>query len=102
MIVYNVTVNIEESIVDDWLYWIKKIHIPEVMKVGVFIKAQLNRVIVEGDTGETYAISYTCESMKELHHYQVNFAPELRKKHLERYGKKVVAFRTLLEVVKEY
>ena len=52
--------------------------------------------------GETYAISYTCESMKELHHYQVNFAPELRKKHLERYGKKVVAFRTLLEVVKEY
>jgi hypothetical protein len=40
--------------------------------------------------------------MKDLHHYQVNFAPELQKKHLERYGKKVVAFRTLMEVIKEY
>ncbi len=102
MIVYNVTVNIDESIVDDWLTWMKEIHIPEVMKTGVFIKSQLNRVIVQGDTGETYAIGYTCESMKDLHHYQVNFAPELQKKHLERYGEKVVAFRTLMEVVKEY
>ena len=102
MIVYNVTVNIDESIVDDWLTWMKEIHIPEVMKTGVFIKSQLNRVIVQGDTGETYAIGYTCESMKDLHHYQVNFAPELQKKHLERYGEKVVAFRTLMEVIKEY
>jgi hypothetical protein len=102
MIVYNVTVNIDESIVDDWLTWMKEIHIPDVMKKGVFIKSQLNRVIVQGDTGETYAIGYTCESMKDLHYYQVNFAPDLQKKHLERYGKKVVAFRTLMEVIKEY
>lgn len=102
MIVYNVTVNIDESIVDDWLTWMKEIHIPEVMKTGVFIKSQLNRVIVQGDTGETYAISYTCESMKDLHHYQVNFAHELQKKHLERYGDKAVAFRTLMEVIQEY
>ena len=102
MIVYNVTVNIDESIVDDWLAWMKEIHIPEVMKTGVFIKSQLNRVIVEADTGETYAIGYTCESMKDLHHYQVNFAPDLQKKHLERYGDEAVAFRTLMEVIKEY
>ena len=102
MIVYNVTVNIDESIVDDWLTWMKEIHIPEVMKTGVFIKSQLNRVIVQGDTGETYAIGYTCKNMKDLHHYQVDFAPNLQKKHLERYGDKAVAFRTLMEVIQEY
>ena len=102
MIVYNVTVNIDESIVDGWLTWMKEIHIPDVMKTGFFVKANLNRVIVQGDTGETYAISYTCKNMKDLHDYQVNFAPELQKKHLERYGKKAVAFRTLMEVIKEY
>ena len=102
MIVYNVTVNIDKSIVDDWLTWMQEIHIPEVMKTGFFIKSQLNRVVSQADTGETYAIAYTCESMKRFHYYKVNFAPELQKKHLERYGKKVVAFRTIMEVVKEY
>jgi len=102
MIVYNVTVNIDESIVDDWLTWMQEIHIPEVMKTGVFIKSQLNRVIVQGDTGETYAIAYTCASMKDLHQYQVKFAPELQQKHMARYGDKAVAFRTLMEVIKEY
>tara|TARA_B110000003_G_scaffold271736_1_gene306396 strand:- start:1009 stop:1317 length:309 start_codon:yes stop_codon:yes gene_type:complete len=102
MIVYNVTVNIDESIVDDWLTWMQEIHIPEVMKTGVFIKSQLNRVIVQGDTGETYAIAYTCTSMKDLHLYQINFAPELQQKHMARYGDRAVAFRTLMEVIKEY
>ena len=102
MIVYNVTVNIDESIFDDWLIWMKEIHIPEVMKTGIFIKSQLNRVIVQGDTGETYAIAYTCASMKDLHLYQINFAPELQQKHMARYGDRAVAFRTLMEVIKEY
>ena len=102
MIVYNVTVNIDESIVDDWLTWMQEIHIPEVMKTGVFIKSQLNRVIVQGDTGETYAIAYTCASMKDLHQYQINFAAELQQKHIARYGDRAVAFRTLMEVIKEY
>ena len=39
MIVYNVTVNIDKNIVDDWLTWMKEIHIPEVMKTGFFIKS---------------------------------------------------------------
>ena len=102
MIIYNVTVNVDESIVDDWLKWMQKIHIPEVMESGIFIKSQINRVIVQGDTGYTYAVAYTCKNMKDLHQYQIRFAPELQQKHIARYGDKVVAFRTIMEVIEEF
>ena len=102
MIVYNVTVNIDESIVDDWLTWMQEIHIPEVMNTGIFLKSQINRVITQDDTGSTFAIAYTCHSMKDLHQYQINFATELQQQHVARYGDKAVAFRTLMEVIQEY
>ena len=102
MIVYNVTVSVEKSIITDWLDWMQKVHIPEVMATGTFSKAQINKVLVQGDSGDTYAIAYTCDSMKDLHQYQVKFAPELQKKHVARYGEKAVAFRTLMEVVQEF
>ena len=41
MIIYNVTVSVEESIKTDWLDWMKTEHIPEVMATGVFAKAQI-------------------------------------------------------------
>ena len=102
MIIYNVTVSVEESIKTDWLNWMKTEHIPEVMAAAVFTKAQINRVIVQGDSNNTFAIAYTCPSMKDLHKYQVNFSAELQQKHLARYGDKAVAFRTIMEVIEEF
>ena len=102
MIIYNVTVSVEESVKADWLKWMQEVHIPEVMATGMFSKSQINRVMVKGDSDSTYAIAYTCDSMKDLHQYQVKFAPELQQKHVARYGDKAVAFRTLMEVIQEY
>ena len=102
MIIYNVTVSVEKSVKEDWLTWMQEVHIPEVMATGVFSKSQINRVMVQGDSDNTFAITYTCASMKDLHQYQIKFAPELQQKHVARYGDKAVAFRTLMEVIQEY
>ena len=102
MIIYNVTVSVEESIKTDWLNWMRTEHIPEVMEVAIFAKAQINRVIVQGDSSNTFAIAYTCESMKDLHQYQIKFAAKLQQKHIARYGEKAVAFRTIMEVIEEF
>ena len=102
MIVYNVTVSVEESIKADWLIWMQEVHIPEVMATGVFTKSQINRVIVQGDSDNTFAIAYTCQSMKDLHQYQIKFSVEFQEKHIARYGDKAVVFRTIMEVVKEF
>ena len=102
MIIYNVTVSVEESIKSDWLNWMRTEHIPEVMATEVFTKAQINKVIIQGDSNNTFAIAYTCLNMRDLHQYEVKFAAALKQKHMARYGDKVAAFRTVMEVLEEF
>lgn len=101
MIVYNVTVNIENEVETEWVKWMKEIHIPEVMETGMFINNRFLKLLneVEGNTGTTYAIQYTCESPNELQEYLEVHAPALQKKHTDRYEGKFVAFRTFLEEI---
>lgn len=100
MIVYNVTVNVEDAIHADWLDWMRTVHIPEVMSKGIFIRNQIFKVLAdEGSGSHTYAFQYLCESMEAYETYRDNFAPSLQNDVKQRYQDKFVAFRTLLEVV---
>lgn len=99
MIVYSVTVNIDNSIHEDWLAWMKNKHIPDVMATGYFSEYRMLKVISrqEDEEGVSYNIQYTCASKADLHQYQVKEAPALQKEHSDRYESKFAAFRTLLE-----
>lgn len=99
MIIYNVTVNIENEVHDEWLHWMKRVHIPDVMKTGYFLESKICKILVEEEQGTSYSIQYTCANMEDLREYQRDHAPRLQKEVLDRYGNKFVAFRTLLEVI---
>ncbi|MCB0703817.1 MAG: DUF4286 family protein [Saprospiraceae bacterium] len=102
MIIYNVTVKVEPEVQEDWLQWMKNIHIPDVMDTGYFLKYKLTRVIsMDEADGVTYSIQYTCQDMATLHQYQINHSARLQAEHNARYLHKFVAFRTLLEVLAE-
>ncbi|PWJ36116.1 DUF4286 family protein [Sediminitomix flava] len=101
MVVYNVTVSIEKSVVEEWKKWMKDEHIPDVLATGLFSSARFLKMLseVEGNPGETYAIQYNCESMDHLTLYQEKYAAVLQKDHSDRFGGKYHAFRTVLEDV---
>lgn len=99
MIIYNVTVKIDNSVHTDWLKWMKEVHIPDVMRTGYFLDNRMMRVLVDDAAGVNYAIQYTCASMDDLNEYQEKEAKRLQLDHTERYKDKFVAFRTLLETV---
>lgn len=102
MILYNVTVNIDESIHKEWLAWIKN-HIPEVLATGKFIDARLTKVLVEEEMGgTTYAVQYKAKSREALEEYYKNHAAALKKEGLQRFADKMLAFRTELEIIDEY
>jgi hypothetical protein len=102
MIIYNVTVNVDHSIEQQWLDWIK-IHIPKVLATGKFKEAKLTKVLVEEELGgTTYSIQYRAISRDSLQEYYLNYANNLRKEGLKLFGDKTVAFRTELEVIDEY
>lgn len=101
MFIYNVTVNIDESILSDWLQWMKSEHIPEVMATGRFTEHRLLKLlsVQEDETGGTYAIQYYAETLGHIEGYLNVEAPALQKKHLDRYQNRAIAFRTVLEMV---
>ena len=99
MVIYNVTVNIEEDVHEKWVKYMREEHIPDVLRTGCFKEARFTRVMVNDPQGVTYSIQYLCESEEVLQKYADHFAPALQKDHKDKFGDKFAAFRTLLEVV---
>ena len=99
MILYNVTINIDSTIHQEWLTWMKEIHIPEVMETGCFTENKVCRILAEEEGGMSYSIQYFAPNMATYIKYQTEFAPSLQLEHTKRYGGKFGAFRTLLEVI---
>ncbi|WP_299216629.1 DUF4286 family protein [uncultured Dokdonia sp.] len=102
MIIYNVTINIEESIEQEWLAWMQQEHIPEMIATGKFVKALMTKVLVEEDMGGvTYSVQYGCPSKEKLQAYYDQDAERLRSQS-NRFAGKFVAFRTELEVISQH
>ncbi len=98
MIIYNVTVKVDSDIKDDWLQWMRDVHIPKVMDTGCFSDYDIMRLrYPKDDEGKTYAFQYYCADMDQLETYHREFAADLQREHSEKYGSHVAAFRTILE-----
>jgi len=102
MIIYNVTINVEDSIHYDWLFWIKP-HIKEVLATGKFISAKMTKILVEEEMeGTNYSIQYTAKSNDDLQAYYKEDAPRLRDAGIAKFGSKMLAFRTELLIIEEF
>ncbi len=102
MILYNVTVSIDDDIQEEWLDWMKKKHIPDVMNTNCFLECRISRVHGEEEGGKTYAISYIAPSKEKYDEYQEKHAEKLQQEHSEKFKDKFAAFRTLLTVLEEF
>jgi len=103
MIIYNVTINIDESVHDEWLQWMQTKHIKDVLNTGCFTSARLVKVLVDEDMGGiTYSAQYFAPSKEALADYKVNHAPLLRNEGMERFADKMLTFRTDLEIISEH
>lgn len=101
MYIYNVTINVQEDIHDEWLKWMKNEHIPDMLKTEKFTKALMTKVMVKEPMGGiTYSIQYTTESPEMLQKYYQENAEDLRSRS-KAFDGKFVAFRTELEVITE-
>jgi len=99
MFIYNVTVNIADDVHQQWLKWMKEVHIAEVMKTGCFVDSQILKVLYVEDEGHTYSVQYKFLEMSDIEKYQAEFAAGLQADHKIMFGEKYIAFRTLLQVI---
>ena len=102
MYIYNVTVNIDESVHEEWLTWIKS-HIPEVLATGRFLSAKLTQVLVKEEMGGvTYSVQYTAKTREDLDNYYKYDADKLRTDGFKKFADKMLTFRTELRIVNEF
>jgi hypothetical protein len=99
MILYNVTINIDDSVHDEWLQWMKEKHIPDVLDTGLFFDNKVCKIHAESDGGVSYSIQYLAKTWDDYNRYEKEFAPKLQQEHLQKYNGKFGAFRTMLEIV---
>lgn len=100
MIIYNVTVKVEQSIAKEWLKWLRDEHIPDVVGTGCFKNATVLRLLDTDETeGPTFAIQYAAVDKEAVDTYLSAFAGEMRKRGTDKWGDKFIAFRTLMEVI---
>ena len=100
MIIYNVTVTLNENIHSRWVEWIRHEHITEVLSTRLFKKAILSRIISNKEL--TYTIAYYAENSSKLESYKKNYSNQLRQKSFEKFGDSALSFRTELEFIDEF
>jgi hypothetical protein len=97
--IYSVTVAIQRDAETEWLDWMTRVHVPEVVQTGCFTGSRIFRVVGNEAEDPTYVLQYHCESMAEYERYQQNFAPALQKDHTDRFAGRFRASRQLLEEI---
>lgn len=99
MILYNVTLILEEAAEAEWLQWMKEEHIPEVMATNCFISNRMLKVLDSPNEGVTYCMQYIAENETAYETYKNQFGPALQAAALAKFENRFVAFRTLMAFV---
>lgn len=99
-IIYSVTVRVDTVIAQEWLAWMRTVHIPEVLATGCFRGCTVGRVL-EPAAGEreAFVVEYAAASGERLREYRERYAEALQRAHTDRYAGRFEASRSVREVL---
>ena len=100
MIIYNVTVKVDNDAAEAWVQWMQSTHMADLMSTGLFVDCRLCRLLEQDEAeGMTYTAQYFLESMDQYNQYIDNHAVVMRDKAFKLFGNKFAAFRTIMEII---
>ena len=97
MIIYGVTITVEAALEREWLDWMRRVHVPDVLRTRCFREATIYRLVEPKSDEPTYVIQYQCTSIAEYQRYHDDFAPALQKQHSDRFSGRFRAARQILQ-----
>jgi len=100
MFISNITIKVDNAILQEWMQWQREEHIPEIMATNLFYEYKFFRLLDQDETeGSTFVIQYYASTKNNYNRYIQQHAPALREKALKKWGDGFIAFRSLLESV---
>ena len=88
MILYNITIIIEESIQDRWLEWMNTEYIPGINATNLFASNRMLKVLDSPNEGVTYCLQFIADDFGKYKDYQENFAPQFENKQHQKFENK--------------
>ena len=97
MLLFNVTVIVEEASATEWLNWMKDIHIPQLMETESFVSYRLLKIVDSPNEGVSYCVQFVAENQEKHQNYL-----DLHEQHFigdmyAKYPNKLVTFSTLMD-----
>ena len=97
--IYSVTITLDPAIEAEWLDWMQRVHVPDVLRTGCFLDCGTYRVVGSDAAEPAYVMQYHCRSLAEYERYRDTFAPALQKDHTDRFAGRFRGSRQVLEQV---
>jgi len=100
MYIYNVSIKVDLSIVEEWTLWMQETHIGEVMATGHFTDYKFCRLLDQDESeGITFVIQYYCDSIKDYLDYKNNHADRLQTETRKLFQDKYIGYRSVMREI---
>ena len=99
MILYNVTIIIDDAIEEEWLRYVRASYIPRIMATGTFVSNRLLKVLDSPNEGSTYCIQFVADDLPRYHTFQNEFLQPIQAEHQNQFENRFVLFSTVMEYV---
>ncbi|MDA7711716.1 DUF4286 family protein [Flavobacteriaceae bacterium] len=99
MYIYNLTAQVIPELEQQWLEWVHKIHIPEMLGHAALKKVQLLRIQAVQDSGQTYALQYHSPEKASYETFWKSHEAILMENFQKHFGAGVLTFATHLELI---
>ncbi len=99
MILFNITIILDDEIHNEWLHWMKTRQIPDVMNTGCFVSNRLLNVLDSPNEGVTYCVQYISDSLENLNEFKQKHEHMIQANMPEQFNNKLVLFPTVMEFI---
>lgn len=99
-ILYNITYQVERSILEEWLEWMKEVYIARALKLNGFEAHKLMKIIQNDEQGPdiAFACQFTVKSKGHFLYFHDTLHKELSALSQTKFGEKSLSFATLMEI----
>lgn len=100
MFVYNLTIKIDNKLLDEWLPWIINEFVPQVMCTNLFIENNVFELLEPGDDeSSTFVLQFKTGLKENYNNYIMKHSKTLNEKASLKWGNHFITFGTLMQSV---
>lgn len=99
MILYNITVIIDEGVEKDWLQWVRQVFIPKALSTNLLVSNRILKVLDSPNEGVTYCLQFIADNINSYNEFRDSQAPALLESHTQQFQNNAVYFSTIMEFI---